>query len=103
MGKQPGAVETELIMHQLVCNGVLEGIRICMRGFPNRIYYPDFKSRYWILGKEEIFGSDDNKTAVYAMMDKIGFDRERYRLGHTKVFFKAGALALLEELRDELV
>merc|ERR1712241_606460 len=32
--KQPGAVEPELIMHQLTCNGVLEGIRICMRGFP---------------------------------------------------------------------
>merc|ERR1719450_46474 len=101
--KQPGGVEPPLIMHQLTCNGVLEGIRICMRGFPNRILYPDFKSRYYILGKEEIYSSDDNKTAVYAMMDKVGFDRDRYRLGHTKVFFKAGALALLEEWRDELV
>merc|ERR1719432_62187 len=36
-------------------------------------------------------------------MDKIGFDRERYRLGHTLVFFRAGALAGLEENRDELV
>ena len=101
--KQPGMVEPPLIMHQLTCNGVLEGIRICMRGFPNRIFYPDFKQRYYILGKQEIYGSDDNKTAVYAMMDKIGFDREKYRLGHTKVFFKAGALAGLEEMRDELV
>merc|ERR1712203_316853 len=41
--KQPGGVEPPLIMHQLTCNGVLEGIRICMRGFPNRILYPDFK------------------------------------------------------------
>merc|ERR1719429_148826 len=31
------------------------------------------------------------------------FGRERYRLGHTLVFFRAGALAYLEELRDELV
>merc|ERR1711913_211718 len=36
-------------------------------------------------------------------MDKINFDRERYRLGHTLVFFRAGALAGLEEARDELV
>merc|ERR1719369_2339450 len=90
-------------MHQLTCNGVLEGIRICMRGFPNRMLYPDFKMRYAILGASEINSSEDNKTAVYALMDKIEFDRERYRLGHTRVFFRAGALAGLEERRDELV
>jgi hypothetical protein len=45
----------------------------------------------------------DNKTAVYALMDKIAFPRERYRLGHTMVFFRAGALAILEESRDDIV
>merc|ERR1712244_42249 len=37
------------------------------------------------------------------LMDKIGFDRQRYRLGHTLVFFRAGALAGLEEARDDIV
>merc|ERR1712088_824397 len=101
--KKPGEVEPPLIMHQLTCNGVLEGIRICMRGFPNRMLYPDFKLRYSCLGQAEIASSSDNKTAVWALMDKIAFDRERYRLGHTLVFFRAGALAGLEETRDELV
>merc|ERR1711884_754105 len=101
--KQPGMVEPPLIMQQLTCNGVLEGIRICMRGFPNRIIYPDFKSRYAILGAAEIASSSDNKTAVYALLDKIEFSRDRYRLGHTKVFFRAGALAGLEEARDNIV
>ena len=91
--KKPGDVEPPLIMHQLTCNGVLEGIRICMRGFPNRMMYPDFKLRYACLAAAEIVSSSDNKTAVYALMDKIAFDRERYRLGHTLVFFRAGALA----------
>merc|ERR1719317_121003 len=101
--KKPGEVEPPLIMHQLTCNGVLGGSRICMRGFPNRMLYPDYKMRYACLGQAEISSSSDNKTAVYALMDKIAFDRERYRLGHTLVFFRAGALAGLEEARDELV
>merc|ERR1719328_828239 len=90
-------------MHQLTCNGVLEGIRICMRGFPNRMLYPDFKSRYQILGAAEIANASDNKTGAYALLDKIEFSREKYRLGHTKVFFRAGALAALEEERDGIV
>merc|ERR1711884_691332 len=101
--KKPGDVEPPLIMHQLTCNGVLEGIRICMRGFPNRMLYPDFKMRYAILGAAEINSSSDNKVATYALMDKIEFPRERYRLGHTLVFFRAGALAMLEEARDDIV
>merc|ERR1711970_1380479 len=101
--KKPGEVEAPLIMHQLTCNGVLEGIRICMRGFPNRMLYPDFKLRYSCLGQAAIKSSEDNKTAVYALMDGIPFDRERYRLGHTLVFFRAGSLGALEEERDKLV
>merc|ERR1739848_337687 len=88
--KKPLETETALIMHQLTCNGVLEGIRICMRGFPNRMLYPDYKSRYMILGAAEVATAADNKTGVYALMDKI-------------VFFRAGALAALEEARDEIV
>ena len=101
--KKPLETETPLIMHQLTCNGVLEGIRICMRGFPNRILYPDFKARYQILGAASIANAKDNKTGVYGLMDGIEFSRDKYRLGHTKVFFRAGALAALEEARDNIV
>merc|ERR1711988_309454 len=103
--KQPGGVEPELIMHQLTCNGVLEGIRICMRGFPNRIFYADFKQRYQILGggKVDEKSSDLKKVAAVILENTEGFDKEKYRLGHTKVFFRAGALALLEEKRDDIV
>jgi len=41
----PGVMDAELILHQLQCNGVLEGIRICRKGFPNRIVYSEFKQR----------------------------------------------------------
>ncbi len=102
--KQPGGVEPPLIMHQLTCNGVLEGIRICMRGFPNRILYPDFKQRYAILGAGKLNdGMDERKSAEIILTNTEGFDAERYRLGKTKVFFRAGAMALLEEKRDDIV
>merc|ERR1712025_343917 len=38
-----------------------------------------------------------------ALMEKIEFPVEKYQLGHTKVFFRAGALAGLEEVRDNIV
>merc|ERR1719351_211909 len=56
-----------------------------------------------ILGASEIATAADDKSGVYALMDKIDFPRDRYRLGHTKVFFRAGALAALEEARDGIV
>merc|ERR1712072_53290 len=102
--KQPGMLEPPLIMHQLTCNGVLEGIRICMRGFPNRILYPDMKQRYAILGAGKVDAKTEIKKASEIILSSTeGFEAEKYRLGKTKVFFRAGALALLEEKRDDIV
>merc|ERR1712226_1173078 len=102
--KQPGMVEPPLIMHQLTCNGVWEGIRICMRGFPNRILYPDMKSRYAILAAGKVDSKTELKEASKIILQNTeGFDAEKYRIGKTKVFFRAGALALLEEKRDDIV
>merc|ERR1712066_74524 len=95
--KKPLMVEPPLIMHQLTCNGVLEGIRICMRGFPNRILYPDMKSRYAILAAGKVDSKTELKSASKIILENTeGFEAEKYRLGKTKVFFCAGALALLE-------
>lgn len=41
----PGVMDAFLVLHQLRCNGVLEGIRICRQGFPNRLLYADFRQR----------------------------------------------------------
>merc|ERR1719323_2008379 len=101
--KKPLETETPLIMHQLKCNGVLEGIRVCMLGFPNRIRYADYKMRYMILGAQELATANNDKEGVAALMNKIEFEAEKYRCGHTMVFFRAGALAALEEARDQIV
>merc|ERR1712088_425079 len=101
--KKPLETETPLIMHQLTCNGVLEGIRVCMLGFPNRMLYRDYKARYMVLGAEVLATAANDKDGVFALMDKIAFEREKFRCGHTMVFFRAGALAALEEARDGIV
>lgn len=44
--KRPGVIDAQLVLHQLRCNGVLEGIRICRKGFPNRLLYQEFRQRY---------------------------------------------------------
>ncbi|XP_034770388.1 myosin-7-like [Acipenser ruthenus] len=101
--KTPGAMENPLVMHQLRCNGVLEGIRICRKGFPNRILYGDFKQRYRILNPSAIPEGQfiDSKKGAEKLLGSLDIDHTQYRFGHTKVFFKAGLLGQLEEMRDD--
>uniref|UniRef100_A0A8B9YT09 Myosin heavy chain 4 n=1 Tax=Bos mutus grunniens TaxID=30521 RepID=A0A8B9YT09_BOSMU len=101
--KTPGAMEHELVLHQLRCNGVLEGIRICRKGFPSRILYADFKQRYKVLNASAIPEGQfiDSKKASEKLLGSIDIDHTQYKFGHTKVFFKAGLLGILEEMRDE--
>merc|ERR1719450_548179 len=77
--KKPLETETPLIMHQLKCNGVLEGIRVCMLGFPNRIRYADYKMRYMILGASHLANASNDKEGVKALMASINFEAEKYR------------------------
>uniref|UniRef100_A0A4W4HPM5 Myosin heavy chain 7-like n=1 Tax=Electrophorus electricus TaxID=8005 RepID=A0A4W4HPM5_ELEEL len=101
--KTPGAMENPLVMHQLRCNGVLEGIRICRKGFPNRILYGDFKQRYRILNPAAIPEGQfiDSRKGAEKLLASLDIDHNQYKFGHTKVFFKAGLLGLLEEMRDD--
>merc|ERR1712020_517925 len=101
--KQPGGVQPDLVMHQYQCNGVLAGIAICRLGFPNKLLYPDFKSRYNILAAGAVAKAKNDKGAAGAVMDAIKFEKEKYRLGHTKVFFRAGMLGLMEETREDKI
>uniref|UniRef100_A0A8C1VWD3 Myosin-7-like n=1 Tax=Cyprinus carpio TaxID=7962 RepID=A0A8C1VWD3_CYPCA len=103
--KTPGAMENPLVMHQLRCNGVLEGIRICRKGFPNRILYCKFNQLcvYRILNPAAIPEGQfiDNKKGAEKLLGSLDIDHSQYKLGHTKVFFKAGLLGTLEEMRDD--
>merc|ERR1719292_2852 len=101
--KQPGGVEPGLVMHQYTCNGVLAGIAICRAGFPNKLAYPEFKSRYNIIGAAAVAKAKNDKAAAQAVMDIVKLDKEKFRLGHTLVFFRAGIGGWMEEQRENKI
>ena len=101
--KRPKQFSAPLVLDQLRCNGVLEGIRIARTGFPNRLPFTEFRQRYEVLCRNMPKGYLEGRTAAQIMLEKLYLDNALYRVGLTKVFFRAGVLAELEEQRDSLI
>merc|ERR1719193_1501749 len=99
--KKAGKINAPLVLDQLRCNGVLEGIRICRQGFPNRIPFQEFRQRYELLTPNVIpKGFMDGKKACEKMIEALELEPNLYRIGQSKIFLRAGVLASLEEERD---
>ncbi|KAL6718860.1 class II myosin [Lecanora helva] len=101
--KRPKQLSAPLVLDQLRCNGVLEGIRIARTGFPNRLPFSEFRQRYEVLCCNMPKGHLEGQAATQIMLEKLDLDKALYRVGLTKVFFRAGVLAELEEQRDALI
>ena len=101
--KRPKQFSAPLVLDQLRCNGVLEGIRIARTGFPNRLPFSEFRQRYEVLCRNMPKGYIDGQAAAQLMLERLDLDKALYRVGLTKVFFRAGVLAELEEQRDTLI
>merc|ERR1711872_870343 len=99
--KKSGHIDAPLVMHQLNCNGVLEGIRICMLGLPNKVPHADFMTRYSIVAPK-IFSdmAGDPKECAQKALVHAGMDPDSFRCGRTKIMFRAGMLSQLEEIRE---
>ncbi|AET41516.1 myosin 1 Ecym_8231 [Eremothecium cymbalariae DBVPG len=94
--------DRKLILDQLRCNGVLEGIRIAREGYPNRIFFKEFYQRYKILSKEYRF-SNNSKKNCEVLLSFLRLDPTVYKVGNTKLFFKAGVLAQLESQKEDKI
>ncbi|KAL8907312.1 MAG: hypothetical protein Q9207_001489 [Kuettlingeria erythrocarpa] len=101
--KRPKQFSAPLVLDQLRCNGVLEGIRIARTGFPNRLPFSEFRQRYEVLCRKMPKAALEGQSAAQIILEKLDLDRSLYRVGLTKVFFRAGVLAELEERRDTLI
>jgi len=101
--KRPKQFNALLVLDQLRCNGVLEGIRIARTGFPNRLPFSEFRQRYEVLCRDIPKGYVEGQAVAALMLDKLGIDKSLFRVGLTKVFFRAGVLAELEEQREALI
>uniref|UniRef100_A0A8C5BRD4 Unconventional myosin-Va-like n=1 Tax=Gadus morhua TaxID=8049 RepID=A0A8C5BRD4_GADMO len=98
--KAPFTLEPMRTVQQLRSCGVLETIRISAAGYPSRWTYQEFFKRYGVLVRQKDVQTNFNQTCKTAL-EKLIEDRDKYQFGRTKIFFRAGQVAYLEDLRSE--
>lgn len=92
--------EAQKIVQQLRACGVLETVRISAAGFPSRWTYENFFSRYVLLCPLNQITDDERVACMYIVTSYIS-DEDKYRFGHTQIFFRAGQVAHLEQIRTD--
>ncbi|OXV11732.1 hypothetical protein Egran_00505 [Elaphomyces granulatus] len=101
--KEAWKFEGPMVLSQLRACGVLETVRISTAGYPTRWTFEEFALRYYMLCRSEQWTSEIREMC-YAILSKALGDvnhqkQDKYQLGLTKIFFRAGMLAFLENLR----
>lgn len=107
--KKAWEFDSMMVLSQLRACGVLETIRISCAGFPSRWTYAEFADRYHILVPSnewiKVMSGDLSEEEISSLckniLDLNIDDKQKYQLGNTKIFFKAGMLAQFEKLRSD--
>lgn len=106
---KPSQFENANVLHQLRCGGVLEAIRISCAGYPSRRPVDEFVDRFGLLAPSllaaamhgERSGDGSLSAAEKALVGAIceRAQLQGWQLGLTKVFLRAGQMAVLDGLR----
>ncbi|KAL8739282.1 MAG: hypothetical protein Q9181_000012 [Wetmoreana brouardii] len=101
--KEAWCFEGPMVLSQLRACGVLETVRISCAGYPTRWTYEEFALRYYMLIPSHSWTSEIREMAnailTKALNQGADVGVDKYQLGLTKIFFRAGMLAFLENLR----
>ncbi|KAL7749084.1 Myosin type-2 heavy chain 1 [Sorochytrium milnesiophthora] len=98
--KKPFHFEPQMVLSQLRACGVLETIRISTAGYPGRWSFQEFAERYYLLVPSQKWTSDIRKLGSVILEQTLP-DKDKYQIGLSKIFFRAGQLAYLEKLRAD--
>ena len=102
-GKEAWKFEGPMVLSQLRACGVLETVRISCAGYPTRWTYEEFALRYYMLIRSTEWTTEIRDMANAILRKALGEAKndasDKYQLGLTKIFFRAGMLAFLEGLR----
>jgi myosin-5 len=92
-----------MVLSQLRACGVLETVRISCAGYPTRWTYEEFAMRYYMLVPSSGWTPEIRNMATAILKKALGDGKndgtDKYQMGLTKIFFRAGMLAFLENLR----
>ncbi|XP_015082009.1 myosin-2-like isoform X2 [Solanum pennellii] len=98
----PGMSDKDLVIEQLRCCGVLEVVRISRSGYPTRLTHQEFTSRYGFLLPKDNACQDPLSMSV-AILHQFGILPELYQVGYTKLYFRSGQIASLEDARNQVL
>ena len=96
---RPGYFQPDYVIPQLQDQGLLALCDLLKAGFPSRIEYGELVERFSPKMPTEInvLGLD-NKDYVNAIVWAYGLPKSNYQCGKTKIFFRAGKVAILDQL-----
>lgn len=70
------------------CNGILEALRICRNGYPEKLSFAEFRNRYSIIATSDSTDVDD-RNVVEAMLQTLQqkeiLKENQFQMGQTKV------------------